>query len=157
VAGFNPTVAKVIATFGGLGYIPKGSGTFGALGAFFIAVCLYNVVNDPALFQIILGSLILISYIAGVVSATTLEHEWGHDASKIVIDEAMGFWVSILFIPFSWTAWVAAFGLFRFFDILKPMGIRRLDAFHSPHGVMLDDLLAGIYSNVVLVIVLKII
>lgn len=157
MAGFSTTVAKVIATFGGLGYVPKGSGTFGALGALFIAVCLYNVVIDPALFQIILGCLIITSYITGVISASILESEWGHDASKIVIDEAMGFWVSILFIPFSWTAWMAAFCLFRFFDILKPMGIRRLDAIHSPHGVMLDDLLAGIYSNIVLVIILKII
>jgi phosphatidylglycerophosphatase A len=155
--GFKTSVAKSIATFGGLGYIPKGPGTFGALGALFVAIILNNLVDNQDVFQIILACLIITSYIAGVISASMVEKEWGHDASKIVVDEAMGFWISIFYIPFSWPLWIAAFVLFRFFDILKPMGIRRLDQIKSPHGVMLDDMLAGVYSNLVMIIVLKLI
>lgn len=157
MSGFKTRLAKIIATFGGLGYIPKGPGTFGALGGLIIAYGIHQIADNNYLFQIILSSLILISYLSGVYAARYLEKEWGHDASKIVIDEAMGMWVSILLIPFSWVSWIAAFILFRFFDILKPLGIRKLDNIHSPHGVMLDDLLAGVYSNISVLVMLEII
>jgi phosphatidylglycerophosphatase A len=156
VSGLTTGIVKFIATFGGLGYIPKGPGTFGALGALIIAFGIHYIVDNDYLFQIILFSLIVSSYISGVYSARYLEKEWGHDASRIVIDEAMGMWVSMLLIPFSWVSWSAAFIFFRFFDILKPLGIRKLDNLHSSHGVMLDDLLAGIYSNISVIVILEI-
>lgn len=157
MSGFTTGIAKVIATFGGLGFITKGSGTFGALGALIVALGIYYVVDNNYLFQIILSSLIVLSYFSGVYAAGYLEKEWGHDASRIVIDEAMGMWVSVLLIPFSWVSWSGAFIFFRFFDILKPLGIRKLDKLHSPHGVMLDDLLAGIYSNISVIVMMEII
>lgn len=156
MSGFKTGIAKIIATFGGLGYIPKGPGTFGALGALIIAFGVHRIVDSDYLFQIILSSLVVTSYISGVHAARLLEKEWGHDASRIVIDEAMGMWVSILLIPFSWLSWSAAFIFFRFFDILKPLGIKKLDNLHSPHGVMLDDLLAGVYSNISVIVMLEI-
>jgi phosphatidylglycerophosphatase A len=79
-----------------------------------------------------------------------LEPEWGHDPQKIVIDEIIGFWIAMIAVPY--TAWTlfAGFVLFRIFDIWKPLGIRKMEKFKGGWGVMLDDVLAGIYANIVL-------
>lgn len=79
-----------------------------------------------------------------------LEEEWGEDPSKVVIDETVGLWISMLFIPINTYTLILAFILFRFFDILKPLGIRKLDQLKNSWGVMLDDILAGVYANMVL-------
>jgi phosphatidylglycerophosphatase A len=88
--------------------------------------------------------------ILGVWSATMVEPHWGKDSSKVVIDEAAGMLVSLLFIPATLVYLLVALALFRFFDILKPLFIRRMEAFPGGWGVMADDVLAGIYSNIVL-------
>jgi len=101
-------------------------------------------------FQITHIVLIITSYYLGVYACKKLENEWGQDPSKVVIDETLGFWISILFLPINIYIFIAGFILFRFFDILKPLGIRKIDLMHTHHSVMLDDVLAGIYANIVL-------
>ena len=139
--------AKVIATFFYAGYAPKAPGTFGALGAvlFLYLLDFFGILSDPLIFF-----LVVVFYLAGVWSSNVLEKDWGKDPSKIVVDEAVGLWIAILFIPFSHLNILLAFILFRFFDIVKPLGIRKMENFKSGHGVMMDDVLAGIYSNLVL-------
>ena len=150
----NLNLEKMLATCFGLGYIPWAPGTFGTLGGLAVTLILLLLRFDPLDHHLILLFLILSSYIIGVYVSERLKEEWGHDSSRIVIDEAMGFWVSIVFLPIGNIYYmVGAFILFRFFDIAKPLGIRRLDRMTSSHGVMLDDLLAGIYANVVLQII----
>jgi phosphatidylglycerophosphatase A len=67
-----------------------------------------------------------------------------------VIDEMVGMWIAVLGLPVSWQYWLAAFLLFRFFDIFKPLGVRRLEKIEGGWGVMLDDVMAGVYTNVLL-------
>jgi phosphatidylglycerophosphatase A len=145
---------KIIATFFGLGYAPIAPGTIGALGGLLISILLMKSDMQNSAFQLVHIFLILISYFAGVYACKKLVSEWGHDPSRVVIDETMGFWISILFMPLEIYVLVSGFVLFRFFDILKPLGIKKIDQLKSNHSVMLDDVLAGIYANITLQIIL---
>ena len=150
----NERTAAVIATSGGVGYIPLAPGTFGALVGFILSILCIFISTDDTKVSILLISAIVISYLAGVWSCRILKNKWGDDPSRVVIDETMGYWVGILFLPLDWRYYLAAFVLFRFFDIVKPLGIKKIDRLHNAHSVMLDDLAAGIYTNVVLQIYL---
>jgi phosphatidylglycerophosphatase A len=79
-----------------------------------------------------------------------MEQEWGKDPSKIVIDEVVGMWISLWYIPSGWEYFVLAFVLFRLFDIYKPFFIKKVELLKGGWGVMMDDVLAGIYTNVVI-------
>jgi phosphatidylglycerophosphatase A len=76
------------------------------------------------------------------------------DSPTIVIDEIAGFLVSMFLVPFTWWSVIAGFLLFRFFDILKPWPLKRLQDIPGGLGVVLDDLGAGVYTNVTLQAVL---
>jgi phosphatidylglycerophosphatase A len=74
--------------------------------------------------------------------------------SKVVIDEAVGMWITMVLVPFSYLNLIIGFTLFRLFDIFKPLGIRNLEKLNGGLGVMADDVLAGIYANLVLQLIL---
>ena len=76
------------------------------------------------------------------------------ELNKIVIDEVFGMTISLLFLPINFITIVIAFVLFRFFDILKPLGIRKAEKLKNGWGVMVDDLVAGIYSNIIIQILI---
>lgn len=135
---------KLIATGLGIGYIRKGSGTVAA------AVCalvwyLAQAGGYPAVITYVLTAVILF---AGVWSSGVVERYWGKDSSYVVIDEIAGMSISLLFLPVTIPVVLAAFLLFRFFDIVKPLYIRRTESLPGGWGVMMDDVAAGIYSNV---------
>lgn len=140
------SVHKAIATFFGLGYSPKAPGTVGALGALSLFAGLFylGISNDAFLV------LLLLLFFVGTYSSNKVEEYWGEDNGKVVIDEALGMGVSLLWIPFRWELFITAFALFRLFDIWKPLGIRKVEQLKGGWGVMADDLLAGIYSNIIL-------
>ncbi len=101
-----------------------------------------------------LTGLIVIFTLAGTWATSILERGWGKDPSSVVIDEVVGIWISLLFIPLTWTNLVLGLVFFRVFDIIKPLGIRMLDEkIDHPFGVMADDILAGIYANLALQVV----
>jgi len=142
-------IAKGIATSFGLGYMPIAPGTFGAL----FGMLSYWVIMQfwPQEINIILGVLIVIFTLIGTWCCKVLEQIWGHDPGKIVMDETVGQWITYLFIPFNPLYMVLGFILFRFFDILKPLGIRQIDeGYDHPFSVMLDDIIAGVYAWIVL-------
>lgn len=87
---------------------------------------------------------------AGVWSATRMETVWEHDSSRIVIDEVAGMMITLVFLPHTPAVIITGCVLFRFFDILKPLGIGRAELLPRGWGVMGDDVLAGIYSQVLL-------
>jgi len=136
---------KLIGTSLGLGYLPQAPGTFGALGGLLSG---WAVLNFTAYPNLILFSLIVFMSLLGVYSSNKLIPEWGDDPSKIVIDEVVGMWIAMLFIPTSYAVLLSAFVLFRFFDIAKPLYIRRLEKIPGGWGIMLDDVAAGIYANI---------
>jgi phosphatidylglycerophosphatase A len=77
------------------------------------------------------------------------------DASQIVIDEVAGYFVTMVFLPYDWRYIVSGFVLFRIFDIAKPYPVNRInDNVHGGVGVVLDDIVAGVYANLLLQIIL---
>jgi phosphatidylglycerophosphatase A len=72
------------------------------------------------------------------------------DPPEVVLDEIMGYWISILFYPFNITVAVSAFIFFRIIDILKPYPIRRLQRLNGGLGIMIDDCVAGLYTNILM-------
>jgi len=145
---------KLVASGFGLGYSSIAPGTMGALGALVPAILILKFA--PAANYWLL-SLVLIFTILGVIGANKLRYLWGKDPSKIVVDEMVGMWISLLWVGSNWATIVAAFILFRFFDIVKPFGIRRSEQLSGGQGVMVDDILAGIYTNLILQISMLII
>jgi phosphatidylglycerophosphatase A len=79
-----------------------------------------------------------------------MELNWGKDNYRIVIDEVAGMSLSLCFVPVAWPYVLAAFVLFRLFDITKPFFIRRMEGLPGGWGVMMDDMLAGLYANLLL-------
>ena len=142
---------KTIATVFGLGYAPKAPGTFGALGAvFLLGFC--KMANIQLSLTLMLSVIIVLTLI-GIYSTHQLRVIWGDDPSRVVIDEFVGMMVSVLLVPLTWTNILIGFILFRFFDIVKPLGVGTIDKkFKGAVGVILDDILAGIYSCIILVV-----
>ena len=135
------TVVRLVSTFFYIGYIPKVSGTAGSLGGllFFLLVS-YS-------FPLTVISLLALTAAALLVVGKAEELFGKKDSRRIVIDEAIGMMISLLLLPKKPLLVVAAFILFRLFDIIKPFPIRRIERTASPWGVILDDVVAGIYAN----------
>jgi phosphatidylglycerophosphatase A len=142
---------KSIATCLGIGYIQKGAGTIAAL---FCCLLWYLLEIGETGWYVQLLSIVILFFI-GVWSSSQVEDAWGHDSNRIVIDEWMGMSVALFLVPFTWINYLLAFILFRAFDIAKPFYIRKAEGFPGGWGVMLDDLLAGIYSVVILHLLIK--
>jgi phosphatidylglycerophosphatase A len=153
-------IAVFIATGFGAGFIPFGPGTWGSVVGLLIAYGLIAVFgSDVLLLQNGLIAAGVISAALGVWAGHRAEEIFDcKDASQIVIDEVCGQIISFVFIaPYlarlgpQWRWWmVAGFALFRAFDMFKPYPINRLQDLSGGFGVMMDDVLAGIYAAVLL-------
>ena len=133
------------ATVFGIGYMGKGAGTIAAAAC--CIVFFYFSPPDTSMHPVAVLAIILI---AGTWSAGAVEKRWGQDNSKIVIDEVAGILVTLLFVPVEGKYIAIGFVLFRFFDIVKPLGIRKTEKLHGGLGIMADDVLAGVYSRLLL-------
>jgi phosphatidylglycerophosphatase A len=138
---------RLISTCLGIGYTPKGGGTVAA-AACCIAWYFAGTGGNESFF--IELSVTLLILVLGTWSAHQVEAEWGKDSSKVVIDEVAGMCISLLAVPITWLNVLIGLVLFRFFDIAKPLYIRRMEKLNGGWGVMLDDVLAGVYANIVL-------
>src|ERR1700733_2358054 len=145
-------LALLISTCLGLGYAPKGGGTLAAIACcivWYLTWPYYNVyVYAPLLVTILLMA-------AGVWSSGRMERRWSKDNYRIVIDEVVGMCCTLLFIPVRWPFVLTGLVLFRFFDIAKPLYIRRMEELKGGWGVMMDDVLAGLYSNIILQVLVR--
>jgi len=142
---------KLVATGLGVGYSPVAPGTCGAILGVLIYYLLHFISGPQWAFtDLHLFALIIIFTGLGIVASKHLEKIWGEDAQKIVIDETVGQWITLLFIPFHWKYILMALVLFRLFDIWKPLYIRRVEHLPNGIGVMMDDVIAGIYGLIVL-------
>ena len=140
-------IYKLTATALGSGYSPFAPGTAGAIVGCLALWLLekYNLISTtttPFLFI----SLIIVTTLMGIIATDKLEEEWGKDPSKVVLDEVIGMWITMMFVPLTFLNVLIGFILFRFFDIAKPLGIRKLESLKGGVGVMADDILAGIFS-----------
>ena len=150
-----PFYHQLIATGCGVGFFPYGPGTMGALFAIVVWYLLSLLVSMPSLIGITLALVVLFTFL-GAWSATVSECYWGEDPSRVVIDEVVGQWIVLLAIPANFQLWhvVVALALFRFFDIVKPLGVRKMENFKGGWGIMADDILAGVYGFIVLQLLL---
>jgi len=139
------SLLKNIATLGFIGYLPVAPGTWGtAAGLIFIGLV---PMSAGVLLTLIIAGAIIGTIAAGIAERVIGEADSGH----IIIDEFVGFFVAVAFIPRTYGYLAAAFLLFRFFDILKPFPIRNLErTIKGGAGIMADDILAGFLTNVVL-------
>lgn len=136
------------------GYSPFAPGTIGALVATLIWLIGYFFLDYVCL-QIVTSVAILVFTLLSIPSINRLEKIWGEDPSRVVVDEMVGVWISLLAVPVDghWGYIVGAFVLFRLFDIVKPLGVRRMEQIGGGWGVMLDDILAGVYGAIVLFLI----
>jgi len=135
--------AMSLALWFGAGLLPKAPGTFGALAAVPLAVIMrYFSVLSVAGFLIVFIPL-------AIWASDRCEKLLGReDPKEVVIDEVAGFFLAIFLLPPSWLNLCLGFVLFRFFDIVKPFPIGWLDQkIKGGTGIVLDDLVAGIYAN----------
>jgi len=139
----------ILATGFGVGYSPIAPGTLGTL----IAIPVYyflSTIPSP-LYEITLIAFLFLS----VWISENAEIFFGKkDDTRIVIDEMIGFLITMLWVPKTTRFIIIGFFLFRFFDILKPFPIRGLEKrLKGGFGVVLDDVLAGVYANIILQII----
>ena len=149
---------RFLATGFGSGYSPFAPGTAGALMGLVLLYGWQSITPEGYFvnhnFLPLVAATVIFNMI-GVFVTNKVEKEWGPDPSRVVIDEIVGIWIAVLWVPPTITNWILAFVLFRFFDIAKPLGIRKLEDIKGGWGVMLDDVLAGIYANLVLQVIVR--
>ena len=143
------SLALALATWFGCGYVPKGPGTAGALGAVAVAWLLVGLLRQPPVSLALAAGLLLAPAVWAANRAC--EHWKAKDPQRVVIDEVLGQWLTLAATPsLSWRSWLAAFVLFRLFDIFKPFPVDAAERLPSGWGVIADDLVAGLYGAVVL-------
>ncbi len=139
---------KCIASSFGAGYAPIVPGTFGTVAAiplFFLFGYWGN--------RWTLGGVTLAVFIIGVWASNYAESLYGRkDPSQVVIDEVLGYLVAMLFLPFQVKYVLISFVVFRLMDIVKPWPAYQIQEVRGGWGIMLDDLIAGIYSGLVILL-----
>jgi phosphatidylglycerophosphatase A len=126
------------------GYIPFASGTFGSLAALII----YAIPGFENLYVLIVFIILFTFY--GIYVAGKFEKKYGKDPAECTIDEVVGMWISLLFVPKTILFSVIAFLVWRIMDIIKPYPARKLEAIQGGLGVMIDDIVAGFYSLILI-------
>ncbi|MBF0520152.1 MAG: phosphatidylglycerophosphatase A [Nitrospirae bacterium] len=137
------TALQHIATLWKVGFVPIAPGTAGTFVAF-----LFVIFFRPGNRTLLIITLVLL--VVGTIAAHSAEKTLGKkDSGHIIIDEVVGYFVSILYVESSMTVYVIAFFLFRVFDILKPPPVNYVEkSLSGGLGVMMDDVAAGLYVNV---------
>ncbi|HYM10345.1 MAG TPA: phosphatidylglycerophosphatase A [Bryobacterales bacterium] len=140
-----------LATWGGCGYFPKGPGTAGSLGGMVVAWLLVGPAGWPPL---ALAAAALALFGPAVWAAGRACQYWqSDDPQRVVVDEVLGQWVTLAAAPgLDWRYWLAGFAAFRIFDIWKPFPARAAERFPGGWGVVADDLVAGVYGAIVLLL-----
>lgn len=146
LSDFMRRIYWTIATFLGLGFSPWAPGTAGTVGA----VVLYYLLSRLSMLPYLLVTLVVT--LMGAWAADWVGKELGkEDSPQIVIDEVAGFLIAMVGVSFDWKLVIIGFLFFRLFDIWKPFPIRWSEkGFPGGWGVMIDDLIAGLYARLVL-------
>ena len=135
-------IATFIATAAYVGFVPIAPGTFGSAVGLLIYAATRSAGTAMAEAAVLMAVLI-----AGVWSADRVERELGKDPGAVVVDEVAGMLVTIAFLDVSVTGAIVAFLIFRVLDVIKPYPAGRLEHLHGGPGIMLDDVMAGVYGN----------
>ena len=146
-----PVLPVIIGTGFGAGFWPWGPGTAGAVLATLIwGLFVWLLGLDATV--VVTMALIIVFTALGVWATARLQPYWGDDPSRVVVDEMVGVWIPLLMAVNWWQALLALL-LFRLFDIVKPFGIRSIDNRQGAFWVMFDDIVAGVYAVVSLLVI----
>ncbi|MBS3921236.1 MAG: phosphatidylglycerophosphatase A [Deltaproteobacteria bacterium] len=142
----------ILATGFGVGYSPIAPGTLGTL----LAIPIYYFLSEMSspLYEL---TLITFFFLSCWISGQAQQYFGKKDDQRIVIDEMMGFFITMLWVTKTPLFILVGFFLFRFFDIFKPFPIRRFEKVRGGFGVVLDDVMAGIFANIILHVLYNII
>jgi phosphatidylglycerophosphatase A len=138
----------LLATGFWVGYSPIAPGTLGTL----LAIPIYFFLSEMS-FPLYELTLFTFFFLSSWISERAENYFGKKDDSRIVIDEMMGFFITMLWVTKTPFFILVGFILFRFFDILKPFPIRRFEKVRGGFGVVLDDVMAGVYANIILQII----
>ena len=142
---------EFITSFFYLGHSSFMPGTMGSLGGLVVYFLVHN-------FDILYAFSILFLFTLGVLFAGEAEKVYRRkDPAMIVIDEACGMLLALFFVPFNLYSVILGFFLFRILDILKPPPARRLEKLTGSLGIMFDDIVAALYTNIILQIVFRLV
>lgn len=136
-------MAVAIATVGGVGWAPVAPGTVAS--ALTVVVLWLVPFSRPALIAFFVAVTLIGTWAAGQAERAL----GGKDPGAIVVDEVAGMTLSVLVLPLTWPVLAVAFVLFRVFDVVKPAPARQAQALPGGLGVMVDDLVAGLYALIV--------
>jgi phosphatidylglycerophosphatase A len=154
---------KMAITFFGLGFMPFATGSWGSAGAAGVfvaawyAMLFYGGMTWGA-FQVVILAVIALSSVLSIVWGKWACDTYGPDPKEFVLDEVAGQWVSLLWMPIvmepgmwrgMWIVVAVQFFSFRLFDVIKPPPARQFERLKDGYGVLLDDLMAGVYANIV--------
>lgn len=134
------------------GYFPVAPGTAGtivAMGIYFIEYMIFGT----STWIVNLVIVALLAYPSIKLGDAAEEFFGEKDPPEVVLDESMGYWISVLFYPFNWKIAILAFLIFRVMDILKPYPANKFQDLEGGKGIMLDDYIAGVYTNIILLVI----
>ncbi len=138
----TPPWATLVGTFFGVGRMRPGPGTWGSAATVILWAALAPSLRTP-----VAVALAVVVTLVGIPAATRVASGSGRkDPQFVVIDEVAGQLVALLAVPLAWKSFLAAFILFRVFDIVKPPPVRQLEALPEGAGIVLDDIAAGLYA-----------
>jgi phosphatidylglycerophosphatase A len=147
--------AWAVATFFWIGKLKPGPGTWGSLaaaGVWYFGLGALHLTDWGAIALTLAGAAAVA--LIGIPAGTIVERESGReDPGFVVIDEVVGQWLVLAVAPVEIGHALLGFGLFRFFDIVKPWPVRQMERFPGGTGIMLDDVAAGVYGLLVMLVV----
>ncbi|MDP3731917.1 MAG: phosphatidylglycerophosphatase A [Candidatus Omnitrophota bacterium] len=144
-------ITKTLSTFFYVGYLPLIPGTFGSIAGIFL---FYLVKDNNFIYIFLTLTLIILGFLLTGKAEKIFNKK---DAGCIVIDEVSGMLLSLIFIPYDIKLVIIAFILFRILDTLKAFPSGRLQNLTGSIGIMSDDIVAGLYTNIILQIVLRLV
>ena len=151
-----PFLPMLIGTGCGSGFWPWGPGTAGSV----LATIIWGFLGlwlPTSTLSVVTLSLVVVFTVLGTWATKRLQPFWGEDPSRVVVDEMVGVWLPLIVVDAKEWGWaIVALVLFRFFDIVKPLGIKKLDRMKGAFWVMGDDLLGGVYALIVLVVAMQV-
>lgn len=143
-------ITRIIGSGFFTGYVPAATGTVGSI----VALLFFLIPNFSSFYSIIPSTIIL--FIIGGFAADKMEKVYGQDPGVVTVDEFVGMWLSMWFIPVTYLNIGLAFIIFRILDILKPYPAGEFDKRSGGWNIMLDDVIAGLYTNVILQVAFRI-
>jgi phosphatidylglycerophosphatase A len=143
-------LAILLATVGYVGHFPIAPGTAGSAAGLLLYAVLRFVSSPPEL-DVVVIVLVVVLFAAGCWAGSVAERHYGRtDPGYVVLDEVVGMLITLLLVPVSITGAIVGFFLFRLFDIVKPFPARQCERLYGGVGIMTDDVIAGIYGNLTL-------